>query len=265
MCIRDRMALGATVTLRSVRGTRTVPLSEYYTGVRQTVMQPGDIMTDIAFPALQDNQRGVFVKLGLRKAQAISVVNAAIVLTLERAPENGIEGARIVDAQITLGSIAPTIIHASGAEVYLKGRSLDEKTIAEAAELAAQSARPIDDVRSSARYRREMVRVCASRGLRSLAEGETYGHLPESPVLLWGSRYRGEAPRLEERSAHQNGSPLVTSINGQRYEFSGGADKTLLHLLRDEAGLIGTKEGCSEGECGACTVCLLYTSPSPRD
>lgn len=254
--ITPLMALGATVSLRSVRGTRTVPLSEFYTGVRQTMMKEDEILVDIAFPAMQGHQRGVFVKLGLRKAQAISVVNTAVLLTLDQAPNKGSKEARILNAVVTLGSIAPTIIHAREAEDFLTGRSLDEKTVEEAAELAARASKPIDDVRSSARYRREMVRVCVSRGLRSLAEGEEHGLLPESPVLLWGKRYTGEAPRIEGKSYLEEGSHLDTTINGQRYQFTSGADKTLLHLLRDEAGLIGTKEGCSEGECGACTVFL---------
>jgi carbon-monoxide dehydrogenase medium subunit len=55
---------------------------------------------------------------------------------------------------------------------------------------------------------------------------------------------------------HSHHDPIVTIINGKEYQFATGHDKTLLRLLREEAGLIGTKEGCAEGECGACTVYL---------
>jgi len=75
-------------------------------------------------------------------------------------------------------------------------------------------------------------------------------------VLLWGSQYHGSAPKLPASAEHRNSQPIVTTINGAKYTFTSGYDKTLLRLLREEAGLTGTKEGCAEGECGACTIFL---------
>ena len=242
------MALGAELTLRSVQGERRVPLADFYTGVRKTVMRPDEVLVDIAIRPMGENQRGTFYKLGLRRAQAISVVNAAVVLTLENA--------QVAKAVITLGSVAPTIIHAVQAEASLIGKELDESTIQGAAELARQAAQPIDDIRGGRDYRREMVRVCVGRALRALAQGTEREGYPSRPITM---RVGGSNPptRPVEPMHHIVGQAepaIITQINGQVYHFHDAAHKTLLRLLREDAGLTGTKEGCAEGECGACTV-----------
>jgi carbon-monoxide dehydrogenase medium subunit len=258
--ITPLMALGASMHLASVRGERVVPLAEFYQGVRRNVMQPDEMLVDISFPGLRPNQRGTFIKLGLRRAQAISVINVAIVLTFGQ--KSGLTGPlgpsaanRLDGVVITLGAVAPTIIHARNAEVYLKGLELSEAAIDHAAELARQASQPIDDIRGSAAYRSEMVRVCVSRGLRALRDKQEREGFPEDPVLLWGADKNGQA-QLEQSLHHQPGTPIVTRINGQEQTFTTGQDKNLLDFLREEAGLTGTKEGCAEGECGACTVFL---------
>jgi xanthine dehydrogenase iron-sulfur cluster and FAD-binding subunit A len=246
--ITPLMALGASVTLRSLRGDRVVPLSDFYLGVRKTEMRPDEMLVDISFPAMNGHQCGTFLKLGLRRAQAISVVNVALVLTLD--------DSIVSKVAITLGAVAPTIIHADTAEEYLVGQTLDEERINQAALLAAQETTPIDDIRGSAAYRREMVRVLISRGLRALSRGEEQLGFPSDPILLWGQDHSGESPRLLESSDHTQASIIQTRINGIDYSIPNGFDKTLLDLLREDARLIGTKEGCTEGECGACTVFL---------
>lgn len=161
--ITPLMALGASVTLVSTRGERTVPLAEFYTGVRKTVMQPDELLVDISFPALSESQRGTFIKMALRRAQAISLVNAAVVLD--------VQAGAVSSAAITLGAVAPTIIHAREAESYLAGKKLTDEVIAEAARLAMEASRPIDDIRASAAYCRELTRVSVLRGLRSIRDG----------------------------------------------------------------------------------------------
>jgi carbon-monoxide dehydrogenase medium subunit len=250
------MALDARITLLSQSGQRIVPLSEFYTGVRRTVMQPDEMLIDIAFPAMALNQRGTFIKLGLRRAQAISVVNVAVLLTFSNGSAEQLTSQRVEKIAITLGSVAPTIIHAHNAEIYLQGRQLNDATIAHTAELAMQAAQPIDDIRSSAVYRREMVRVCVSRALHAIGQEEERAGFPDQPVLLWGNDYTEASQTFSESSYHSDGFPIVTRINGKEYTFTSGQNKTLLRLLREEAGLTGTKEGCAEGECGACTVFL---------
>jgi xanthine dehydrogenase iron-sulfur cluster and FAD-binding subunit A len=250
--ITPLMAMGASLTLGSQTGERSVPLRDFYTGVRSTVMRPDELLLDIAFPALKTDRRGTFIKIGLRMAQAISLVNVAILLAFEDEPGTS----KIKQANITLGAVAPTIIHAREAEAYLVHRHLDQQTIATAAGLAGNAAHPIDDVRSSADYRMEMVRVGASRALHSLWRGNQRETYPAYPVLLWGKQYRGIAPVLQADYLHDQDTTIHTRINGEEYHIRGANHKTLLRLIREDAGLTGTKEGCAEGECGACTVYL---------
>ena len=256
------MALGAKVTLRSIEGEREVSLAKFFKGVRKTVMKPDEILVKISFPAMDpENQRGMFSKVGLRKAQAISVLNLAAVLTFDED--------KVTKAEITLGSVAPTIIHAEKAEEFLKGKQLDEAVISKAVKLTQKAASPIDDIRGSAAYREYMVGVIARRVFETLGVGSQIEGFPQDPVLLGGGYKVGSSP-LENQLKFEGHQNIETTINGKAYSFSSGYDKTLLHLLREEAFLQGTKEGCSEGECGACTVfmdgiavmsCLV---PAPR-
>jgi len=243
--ITPLMALDTSVTLQSTNGTRTVSLRDFYIGVRKTVMGPNEMLVDISFPAMKASQRGTFIKLALRRAQAISIIDTAIVLDLE--------ADTVRTASITLGAVAPTIIHAAETETYLAGKQLTEDVIAEAARLTMNASKPIDDIRGSAAYRHEMVRVCTMRGLRSLCDGQEQAGMPREAVLLW-SKEKAEA---KIQSTHESPSnPIETSINGKKVVFKHGHDKTLLRLLREDGNLIGTKEGCAEGECGACTIFL---------
>jgi carbon-monoxide dehydrogenase medium subunit len=246
--ITPLMALNAEVTLTALEGERTVPLHQFYTGVRRTVTRSDELLTSISFPALARNERGIFLKLGLRRAQAISVVNVAIVLAFE--------DDTVTRAAITLGSVAPTIIHAAVAERSLIGRKLTPEVVTEAARLAAAAPEPIDDVRSTAAYRTEMVRVLVSRALRALAANAQAENWPQKPPMLWGANRAHVTNGLHGQVMHDVRLPINTTINGQPMTVMTGQDKTLLDFLREDVHLTGTKEGCAEGECGACTVFL---------
>jgi xanthine dehydrogenase iron-sulfur cluster and FAD-binding subunit A len=242
------LALGARLCLTSTRGTRELPLESFYTGVRRTLLAPDELLTDIIFPAPPAGARSTFVKLALRRAQAISVVNVAVALQLE--------AGRVLEARIALGSVAPTVIRAPEAEQALAGGRLTPARMARAAGLAAAAARPIDDLRGSADYRRQMVAVCTQRALRALRDGDERAGYPEAPVMLWGAGAGRSAAPPPESLRHDGDRPIETVINGRPCRFTSGHDKTLLRLLREEGELTGTKEGCAEGECGACTVFL---------
>jgi len=241
------VALGAQLRLSTLKGDRVVPINEFYTGLRKTVMQADEMLVDIFFPVMQPDSRGLFTKVALRKAQAISVINLSIIMSFDHE--------KIRSATITMGSLAPTIIHAPEAEAYLKGKTLEDAVIEKAAEMVMEAAKPISDLRSSARYRNHIVEVVARRALQELKVGGGDDKIPENPPLLIGKNHSKHAT-INELSIHEEGKVISTTINGKKYEFFSGYNKTLLRLLREEGGLVGTKEGCAEGECGACTVFL---------
>jgi len=242
------VALEAVLNIRSLDGERQVALSDFYTGVRKHVLQPDEMVTEIIVPSMEADQHGEYLKLGLRKAQAISLVNMAVLL--------GLDEGKITSASITLGAVAPTIIHASSAEDFLVGKELSENIIDKAADLAKQAARPIDDIRSSADYRQEITRVLVKRGLTHIMAGEEGARLPDSPVLLVSKDTDKDKPALDDKPLIPGKTPIITRINGVEFTFNKGHRGTLLHLIRDFAQLTGTKVGCEEGECGACTVYL---------
>ena len=246
-------ALGADVTMASAGGReRTVPIEQFFTGFRTTALQPGELVTKISFDALGGARRGIFVKLGLRRAQAISVVHAAAVVT------DAGDGT-VADLVVALGSVGPTIELMDGARETARGRLLADAA-PDVAAAARAAVTPIDDLRSTAEYRSHTVGVVVERALRSLAAGTEADTWPRRPPRLVSAEGVAAAaaatPDAPPRREVTDDDSLVATVNGIELSAANAAGRTLLDWLRLDLGLTGTKEGCAEGECGACTVHL---------
>ena len=251
-------AMDATVSLASqARGTRVLPFERFFQGVRRTDLAADEILVGVNVPTLLPNERGTFLKFGLRQAQAISVANAAVVVQFAALPGAAGPEGTVKRARIALGAVGPTILRVGEAEDYLAGQRLTEDVIAQAAGMAARAAQPISDLRGSAGYRRQLVRVLVTRALQQLRDGTERAGFPREPVMLWGQS-DGHYPPADHGRAFGLGQPEGISVllNGQPVVLRGAQGQTLLTALRANAGLTGTKDGCSEGECGACTVWL---------
>lgn len=138
----------AELKLASLKGTRTVGITEFYRGYKRLDMRPDELLVEVRLRAEKGGEVGHFFKHGLRQGDAISVVNGAVLLDLE--------GDLVRGAAIALGAVAPTVVRAHEAERALKGRRLREDVMWEAARAVLRSISPIDDVRGSAAYRREL-------------------------------------------------------------------------------------------------------------
>jgi xanthine dehydrogenase FAD-binding subunit len=152
--------LNAKIELSSSNGKRMVPIEKFFAGPGLTVMRKNELITAIKFPKVI--HIGFFLRLATRRALAISKISVAANVTLKK---NKIESIKIA-----LGAVAPTVIRANRTEEFLSGKELTVEIIEKAAVIVKEEARPIDDIRSQAIYRKEMVGVLLSRGLRGLLD-----------------------------------------------------------------------------------------------
>ena len=160
------LAYGAECTLFGPTGTRSVPLEQLFRGPGQTVLAQDEILTEIRLAPTGRGTGSLYIKHSPRGAMDIATVGVSSVVTVDR---SGV----CIDARIALGAVAPTPLRARAAEDVLVGKRPDAESLREAANEAMAQASPIDDVRGTARYRREMVEVLTRRTLEHAAAAAT--------------------------------------------------------------------------------------------
>ena len=144
-------ALDAVVVVRSKRGVREIPIQEFFVTYRKLALKLDELITEVHFKSLGKRDRGAYKKHGLREANAISIVDVATVLRGRSDTES------YEEARVALGAVAPTIRRSLTAEESLTHKPLTDENLKKAAALAARDAAPIDDIRGSAQYRREVL------------------------------------------------------------------------------------------------------------
>ncbi|UCF09467.1 MAG: xanthine dehydrogenase family protein subunit M [Candidatus Bipolaricaulota bacterium] len=142
------LALDARFVLRSTAGTRTVESEEFFTGPKQTVLDPHEILEFIELPSASCARASAFRMIGNRKGQAISQVNAAVSVAI-------VDGV-MSDVRVAVGSVAPVPLRLAGLEELLSGKTVEDLHPANLRDAVLEGVRPIDDVRSTATYRQEV-------------------------------------------------------------------------------------------------------------
>jgi len=155
------ISLGAKVKIRRNEAERWIPLEEFFASPGKSVLRPSELLALIQVPTLPARTAGVYLKHTIRKAMDLPIASVAVALTLDSGKD------KCREIKIALGAVGPIPIRAVEAEKQLRGLRVDEASMAEASLLAAEEARPISDVRASAEYRREMVRVLTQRALQN--------------------------------------------------------------------------------------------------
>jgi aerobic carbon-monoxide dehydrogenase medium subunit len=163
------IALNARTKIFSAAGERTVSLEEFFRGPGQTVMNPDEILTEITIPKTDSRLVGEYIKFSPRDMMDLAYVGVAVAYVL------GEKERRCENVRIVLGAVAPIPMRSPKAEAILEGRILTEELATSAGEMAAQEAKPISDVRSSADYRRAMVGVMTKRALLNAAVSRNGG------------------------------------------------------------------------------------------
>jgi len=242
------VVLGASVRLVGPQGERTALVADLLQGPGSIALQPGELIASILVPPPQTGAGTCFLKLSRVRADLAKVSVAVRVVR---------EGDRIVSARIALGSVGPTVIRAKKASSMLADRPFSKDLILNAARMAAEEIRPMDDVRSTADYRRKAARALVHDALFAAWDRATGGAwtpsvtIPDAALEPWMPHQLAASNVGADESA-----TIELTVNGETIEIDVAPNELLLNVLRERLELTGTKYGCGIGECGACTVWL---------
>jgi carbon-monoxide dehydrogenase medium subunit len=243
------IAFGADAYLVGPDGERMTAVGDLLEGPGKVRLRPGEILAAIRLPRTAGRSGSAFLKLSRVRAD-LAKVSVAVRLS------KGEDG-RCTSARIELGSVGPTVVRGRNAEGALSGKEVTSELARTVGEIAAGEIQPIDDVRSTADYRRSVTvalvhDACVSAFHRTAEEARPSRRRNGDQRFVSPA---GEAVQLGPNEKAQ----IALTVNGMRHELDVLPNELLLNVLRERLELTGAKYGCGIGECGACTVWLNGT------
>jgi aerobic carbon-monoxide dehydrogenase medium subunit len=169
-CLPALIAYGAECRLIGPQGERLLPLENFLLGPGRTALRSAELLMELHLPPSPPHTGALYIKHSPRSAMDISTVGVASVVTLD-------SGGVCREVRVALGAVAPTVLRARSAEALLRGQRLEAGLVQQAARAATEDARPIDDIRGTARHRRAIVEALTGRTLRSaiqMAQGANF-------------------------------------------------------------------------------------------
>jgi len=145
--------------IAGAQGERTIPLQAFFLGPGQTALQPGELLKEIVVPKSSAYSGSFYIRHISRARMDIAAVGVAAAITLD-------QDGKVADARLALGAVASVPMRATQAEALLRGQACTDELLRQVGATAAQEAKPIDDLRASAEYRRRLVNVLTQRALR---------------------------------------------------------------------------------------------------
>lgn len=156
------IVLGARVKIANMKGEKTIAIEDFVTGPGQTVLAQDELVVEVQVPCLPPHSGSVYIKHAPREAMDLAIISVATLIALD--------GGICREAKICLGTVGPTQIRARKAEAILRGKPFSPELVTEASEMACEEAQPRSSIRSSAEYRKEMVRILTARALNRAKE-----------------------------------------------------------------------------------------------
>jgi carbon-monoxide dehydrogenase small subunit len=245
------LVFDAKLVIKGPAGERTAPLNGFVLSPGKVDLKPGEIVTQIILPAPVQGASSLYFKITRVVADLAKASLAGYVVR---------KGANITECRLAYGSVAPTPIRLPSVEAAVVGKTFSSELALNAGKLAENSIFPIDDVRSTAAYRRRVVNVMTHDAVTNLCS--------QDQSAIPASKFQKHIATSTVKPVPATGFELMSggkreielTLNGKKQTIRVKPNELLLNALREQLQMTGTKYGCGIGECSACTV-LLNNQP----
>ena len=209
-------------------------------------MGPGELLTAIAIPEMSVNTGAAFLKTG-RVTQDIAIANAAVCLQMD--------GETCLKCRVSAGAVGPVPLRLRDVESFVEGKEITSDLLRTVQDKAGREVTPITDVRSTESYRRTVTGVMVKRAMEEALKNARENVGSKTPAVFDRGTARAVHTEITKGPCDSPLRKLVRfNLNGQAVEAEVLSHKMLSNVLREAFEFTGVKEGCGQGECGACTV-----------